>query len=68
MSPSTSRNRFHCEVLAGAGGEIVEADDLLIQFEQGFEQIRADETGGAGHEPGAGRGFQAGFEFFVCGH
>ena len=34
-----------------AGGEIVEADDALIELEQGFEQVAADEAGYAGDEP-----------------
>lgn len=31
-----------------AGAEVVEADDALVEFEQGFEQVAADEAGDAG--------------------
>src|SRR6185437_4279268 len=39
------------EVPAIAGRKIVEADDALIETEQGFDEVRADEAGAAGDEP-----------------
>ena len=36
------------------GCEIVEADNPLIVGKQGFQQIRADKAGNAGHQPGGG--------------
>lgn len=57
------RNRSHwaggdqgldfVEVVPMAGGEVVEADDGLVEPEERIEQVRADETGHAGDEPGA---------------
>ena len=38
---------------------------VLAQFEQGFQQVGADEAGHAGDEPGAGLGGQAGLELLV---
>jgi len=37
-----------------AGGEIVQSDDVLAERKQGFDQMRADETGCARHQPAAG--------------
>ena len=39
------------EVALMARGEIVERDDLLSAFEQGLNEVRSDEAGGAGDEP-----------------
>lgn len=36
------------QVVAVAGGEVVQADDGLVQLEQGFKEIGADEAGYAG--------------------
>ena len=68
MSPSMKRKRAACsgvtqcreflEVAAMPGGEIVEADDLLIEREQRLDEVRADETGGARHQPAPRRGPQ----------
>ena len=38
------------EVRTFAGGEVVEADDALVELEQHFQKIRADETGAARDE------------------
>ena len=37
-----------------AGGKVVQTDDALVELEQGFEQVAADEAGHAGDEPGVG--------------
>ncbi|MCY1526865.1 hypothetical protein D9M68_619090 [compost metagenome] len=42
------------QVALVAGGEIVQAGDGLAQFQQGLQQVRADEAGAAGHQPLAG--------------
>ena len=56
------------EVLAVAGGEVVEAHHSLVEFEEVFDEVGADEAGSPGDEPGA-RGFlQLGAEGFVGGH
>jgi hypothetical protein len=34
-----------------AGGEVVQPHHFLVQLEQGFEQVAADETGDAGDQP-----------------
>ena len=34
-----------------AGGEVVEAHDVLAEVEQRLDQVRADEAGAAGDEP-----------------
>ena len=41
------------QVLALAGGEVVQAHHLLLELEQVLGEVRADEAGGARHEPGA---------------
>ena len=61
MSASMKRWRRHAlvadrgahlvEIAPVAGGEIVEADDRLVELEQRLDQVRADEAGAAGHEP-----------------
>ena len=38
-----------------ASREVVEADDLLIERQQGLYQVRADEAGRARHQPAARR-------------
>ena len=47
------------EVAPMPGGEIVEADDALIELEKRLKQVRADEAGDAGDEPGLWRGGKA---------
>src|SRR5690606_7044439 len=49
------------QVLLVAGGEVVQADHALVELEQGFEQVGADEAGDAGDQPG----FRAGPEIFL---
>jgi hypothetical protein len=34
-----------------AGGEIIEADDALVRFEEGFEEIGANKAGDACDQP-----------------
>ena len=46
------------EVAAMSGGEIVEADDLLVERQQRLDKVRADESGGACHQPAPRRGPQ----------
>ena len=38
------------EVLAPAGGEVVDDADVVAALEQGVDEVRADEAGPAGHE------------------
>lgn len=40
------------EVALVAGGEVIEADDRLVEGKQGFQKVRADEAGDPGDEPG----------------
>ena len=44
------------QVALVAGGKVIEADDALIELEQGFEQVAANKAGHAGDEPGFGLG------------
>ncbi len=46
------------EIALVSGGEVVEADDLLLQGEQCLQEVRADETGDSRDEPPPGRGAQ----------
>ena len=39
------------QVALVAGGEVVQPHDFLVQLEQGFEQVAADEAGNAGDQP-----------------
>ena len=48
------------QVLPLAGREVIQADHPLVQFEQGLQQVRADETRDPGHQPGLGRGLEFG--------
>ena len=41
-----------------AGGEVVETDNMLVELQQGFDQVAADEAGDAGDEPGFGLGLK----------
>ena len=50
------------------GGKVVQADNALVELEQGFQQIAADKASHAGDEPGAGLGGQAGLQLLVGGH
>ena len=56
------------EIVLVAGGEVVQADHALVQLEQGFEQVAADEAGHAGDEPGAGLLGKAGLQLLVRSH
>ena len=55
------------QVVLVAGGEVVQADDGLIQLQEGFQQVGADEACYAGDEPGFGAGFEGFFNLFVAG-
>jgi len=60
--------RLHfIEVALVAGGEIVQADDALIQLEQGFQQVAADEASHTGDKPGFWVGPQLGLQGLVGG-
>src|SRR2546429_289193 len=48
--------------------KIVQSADLLIELEQGFDEVRPDKPGGAGDEPGSRRPFQFGSQFFIGSH
>jgi hypothetical protein len=37
-----------CDVVFGAGEEVVQADDIVAVVQQAFAQVRAEETGAAG--------------------
>ncbi|MNG31709.1 hypothetical protein D3C84_1175600 [compost metagenome] len=51
-----------------AGGEVVEADHALVELEQGFQQVGADEAGDAGDQP-VFRGLREFLQqLFVAGH
>ena len=66
---SARHARLHfVEIARRAGGEIVEPDDTLIEREQRFEQVRADEAGHAGDQPVAWLGGEFLAEAFVGGH
>ncbi len=51
-----------------AGGEVVEPDDGLVELEQGFQQVGADEAGDAGDEPGFGVGLELALDLGVAWH
>jgi hypothetical protein len=51
-----------------AGREVVEADDALVEQQQGFDQVSADEAGSTGDEPGFRLGPQLGFQCVERGH
>ena len=51
-----------------AGGKVVEANHALVELEQGFEQVAANEAGHASHQPGLGVLAQFGLDVFVAGH
>jgi len=44
------------EVFLVPGGEVVQPDDLLVEFKQGFQQVGADKACYAGDQPGGGLG------------
>ena len=46
---------YFVQVALVSGGKAVEADHALVELEQGFEQVTADETSHAGDKPGMGR-------------
>lgn len=50
------------------GREVVETDDALVEQQQRFHQIAADEAGSSGDEPGAGLGFERFLQRIECGH
>src|SRR5271170_5303063 len=46
------------EVVAVAGLEVVDADDILSEAQQGLDQMRTDEPGASGHQPAQRLGAQ----------
>ena len=73
------RNLAHCagptsafdfiEIALIAGREIVEPHHALIELEQGLQQIRADEAGDAGDQPGFRAPARSSLaKLFVSGH
>jgi len=53
------------EVALVAGGEIIQAHHALVELEQGFQQVAANEACHAGDEPGMGLSGQASLELVV---
>jgi hypothetical protein len=68
--PLFRRHRFLdlLQVVAMAGGEVVQAHHLLIQLEQGLQQVAADEAGHAGDQPGFRGGGETDEKVGVGGH
>lgn len=56
------------EVTLIAGGKIIQSDDPLVEFEQGFKEVGADEAGDAGDEPSFWADWEFFEELFVAGH
>jgi hypothetical protein len=56
------------EVSAIAGGKIIKANHSLIEGEQLFYQIAANEAGRAGDQPTVGMANQMAFDLLVFGH
>src|SRR5665811_455887 len=54
------------EVALVSGGEVVQTDHALVELEQGFEQVAADEASDAGDEPCMWLGGEAGLKLGVC--
>ena len=44
------------QVVLVTGGKVVQADNGLVEAQQGFQQVGADEAGHAGDQPGFGIG------------
>ncbi len=42
------------QIILFARGEVIQADDGLIELEQGFEQVGTNEPGNPGHQPHSG--------------
>ncbi len=56
------------QVAPVAGGEVVEADDRLVERQELFQEVGAYEAGDSGYEPGFRAGFEAGENVFVGRH
>ena len=56
------------QVALVAGGKVVQSNDALVEFEQGFKQVAADEAGHTSDEPCFGLGLQVSLELLVCRH
>jgi len=52
------RGTHFIQIALVTGCEVVQARDGLVQLQQGFQQVRPDEAGAAGHQPLARRGRQ----------
>ena len=50
------------------GAEVIQTDDAMVEFEQGFEKVAADEAGYACNQPGFRVGLESLFEGFKCSH
>jgi len=55
------------QVVLVAGGEVVQADDGLVEAKQGFEQVGADEARHSGDKPGFVGGLEVLLYLFVAG-
>ena len=55
-------------LLLVAGGEVVQPDDVLVELQQGFDQVAADEAGDAGDQPGFWLGLELCFQRVERGH
>ncbi len=55
------------QVVLVAGGKVVQADDGLVQLQEGFQQVGADEACYAGDQPGFGVGCEVLLDLFVAG-
>jgi hypothetical protein len=51
-----------------ASADVVQTNDALVDFEQGFEQVAADEAGYTGYKPGFGLRSEFLLERFVGSH
>ena len=68
VPPLFGAHRFldFVQVVLMAGCEVVQTDDRLVQLQQGFQQIGADEAGAAGDQPALGLGAQFDQDFLIA--
>lgn len=68
--PLVGRDEAHdfIQVALVAGGEVIEANDPLVELEKRLEQVGPDEAGYAGDEPGFRVLGEVEAEFFVARH
>ena len=55
------------QIAVVAGGKVVQADHVLVELQQGLQQVAAQEAGHAGDEPAAGLRAQLGLQAVVGG-